>query len=166
MRFVDLFAGLGGFHVALSKLGHTCVLASEIDPSLQSLYEKNFRIRPKGDVRKIREDDVPRHDILCAGFPCQPFSKAGEQQGLDCPDWGDLFGQVVKFLRGSEPRFFILENVPNLERHDGGKTWKKMRRRLEGLGYSVDARKLSPHQFGVPQIRERLFIVGSRRKLN
>jgi DNA (cytosine-5)-methyltransferase 1 len=166
MRFVDLFAGLGGFHVALSKLGHTCVLASEIDPALQKLYEQNFGIKPKGDVRKIKEEDIPRHDILCAGFPCQPFSKAGEQQGLDCPDWGDLFGQVVKFLRASKPRFFILENVPNLERHDGGETWKKMRRRLAGLGYAVDARKLSPHQFGIPQIRERLFIVGSRKKLN
>jgi len=164
MRFVDLFAGLGGFHVALSKLGHTCVLASEIDPALQVLYEKNFGIKPRGDVRKIKEDDVPAHDILCAGFPCQPFSKAGEQEGLDCPDWGDLFGQVVKFLRASEPRFFILENVPNLERHDGGKTWTKMRARLEALGYAVDARRLSPHQFGVPQIRERLFIVGSRKK--
>jgi DNA (cytosine-5)-methyltransferase 1 len=166
MRFVDLFAGLGGFHVALSKLGHTCVLASEIDPSLRLLYEKNFGTSPKGDVRKIKKDEIPRHEILCAGFPCQPFSKAGEQEGLDCPDWGDLFGQVVKFLKASEPRFFILENVPNLERHDEGRTWAKMRGKLKGLGYSVDARKLSPHQFGVPQIRERLFIVGDRRNLN
>lgn len=166
MRFVDLFAGLGGFHIALSKLGHTCVMASEIDPALRLLYEKNFGIKPKGDVRKIGEDDIPRHDILCAGFPCQPFSKAGEQQGLDCPDWGDLFGQVAKFLRVAKPRFFILENVPNLERHDGGKTWQTMQRRLKRLGYSVDARKLSPHQFGIPQIRDRLFIVGSRRKLD
>lgn len=166
MRFVDLFAGLGGFHVALAKLGHKCVLASEIDPVLQSLYERNFGIKPKGDVRKISEDEIPRYDILCAGFPCQPFSKAGEQEGLDCPNWGDLFGQVVKFLKVSEPRFFILENVSNLERHDGGKTWQTMRRKLEGLGYAVDARKFSPHQFGIPQIRERLFIVGSRKKLN
>jgi DNA (cytosine-5)-methyltransferase 1 len=166
MRFVDLFAGLGGFHVALSKLGHVCVLASEIDPVLQALYENNFGVKPKGDVRRIKESDVPSHDILCAGFPCQPFSKAGEQQGLDCPDWGDLFGEVVKFLRASEPRFFILENVPNLERHDRGATWTKMRARLEALGYTVEARKLSPHQFGVPQIRERLFIVGSRGTLN
>lgn len=166
MRFVDLFAGLGGFHVALSNLGHTCVLASELDPSLQKLYEENFGIRPNGDVRRIKKAEIPKHDILCAGFPCQPFSKAGEQEGLDCPEWGDLFGQVLKFLRASEPRYFILENVPNLGRHDGGKTWKKMRAALERLGYEVDARTLSPHQFEIPQIRERLFIVGDRQNLD
>ncbi len=166
MRFVDLFAGLGGFHIALSNLGHRCVLASEIDPGLQVLYERNFGLKPEGDIRDVVSfNDIPRHDILCAGFPCQPFSKAGAQEGLDCPQWGDLLDMVLNVLRAAKPRFLILENVPNLERHEDGKTWTKMRKGLEKLGYSVDARKLSPHQFGVPQIRERLFIVGSLKGL-
>src|SRR5689334_8501512 len=89
MRFVDLFAGLGGFHLALKSLGHTCVFASEINETLRDLYEKNFGIRPEGDIRKVAAAEVPPHDVLCAGFPCQPFSKAGEQQGFGCPKWGD-----------------------------------------------------------------------------
>ena len=87
MQFIDLFAGLGGFHVALSKLGHECVMASEFDVDLAELYERNFGIKPAGDIRKIKLRDVPCHDILCAGFPCQPFSKAGGQRGLQCPQW-------------------------------------------------------------------------------
>lgn len=163
MRFVDLFAGLGGFHVALSKLGHTCVLASEIDPTLRDLYKKNFSLAPKGDIREIvKSKSIPSHDILCAGFPCQPFSKAGEQEGLDCPEWGDLFGYVISVLRTAKPKYLILENVPNLERHNNGETWVAMRKSLKRCGYSIDARRFSPHDFGVPQIRDRLFIVGSR----
>ena len=89
LRFVDLFAGLGGFHQALTGIGHRCVFASEVDPTLASLYERNFGIKPAGDIRDAHLE-VPAHDILCAGFPCQPFSKAGEQRGFDCPQWGDL----------------------------------------------------------------------------
>lgn len=167
MRFVDLFAGLGGFHIALSKLGHKCVMASELDPLLRSLYKKNFSIEAQGDIREIvKSKEIPPHDILCAGFPCQPFSKAGEQEGLECPEWGDLFGYVVSVLKVAEPNFLILENVPNLERHNGGKTWTTMKRMLKKCGYTVDARRFSPHDFGVPQIRDRLFIVGSRKGLD
>jgi len=126
MRFVDLFAGLGGFHVALRSLDHTCVFACEIDEGLRSLYAKNFGLMPEGDIRKISVEDIPSHDILCAGFPCQPFSKAGEQQGLKCPKWGDLFKYVLKILRHHQPEYLILENVPNLSRHDDGETWVKM----------------------------------------
>src|SRR3989338_6420059 len=126
MRFVDLFAGLGGLHVALRNLGHTCVFACEIDEGLRSLYAKNFGLMPEGDVRKIPVEDIPSHDILCAGFPCQPFSKAGDQQGLKCPKWGDLFKYVLKILRHHQPEYLILENVPNLSRHDNGSTWIKM----------------------------------------
>ncbi|MBC7853018.1 MAG: DNA cytosine methyltransferase [Pirellulaceae bacterium] len=85
MRFVDLCAGLGGFHIALSRLGHKCVFACEIDPTLQELYKRNFGITATGDLRKILAKEIPSHDILCAGFPCQPFSKAGGQEGLNCP---------------------------------------------------------------------------------
>ncbi|MEP9373866.1 DNA (cytosine-5-)-methyltransferase [Mesorhizobium sp. KR1-2] len=161
MRFIDLFAGLGGFHQALERLGHTCAFASELDPALADLYEKNFDVRPQGDIREAYAT-VPPHDILCAGFPCQPFSKAGDQLGFDCPQWGDLFDYVLKILDTHKPAYLLIENVPNLLRHDGGKTWEKIKARLEQLGYQVDKHKLSPYMFGVPQVRERAIIVGAR----
>jgi len=161
MRFIDLFAGLGGFHLALSRFSHEAVFASELDENLRDLYEGNFGLRPHGDIRHVAIDTIPPHDILCAGFPCQPFSKAGDQQGFDCPRWGDLFDYVLKIVAHRHPRFLLLENVPNLERHDGGQTWKLIQRRLRAEGYDVRHRRLSPHRFGIPQIRERLFIVAS-----
>lgn len=164
MRFIDLFAGLGGFHQALTQLGHRCVFASEIDADLADLYEKNFGFRPHGDIRKSYRK-VPAHDILCAGFPCQPFSKAGEQLGFDCPQWGDLFEYVIRILKRHQPRFLLIENVPNLLRHDEGRTWQQVCDRLRDAGYSIEFNRLSPHMFGVPQIRERALIVGARNGL-
>jgi DNA (cytosine-5)-methyltransferase 1 len=165
MHFVDLFAGLGGFHQGLARLGHQCVFASDIDPELADLYEKNFGIRPAGDIRDAYKQ-VPPHDILCAGFPCQPFSKAGEQKGFKCPEWGDLFDFVEAILKRHKPRYLMLENVPNLLRHADGKTWKDISNRLHRLNYNVDWARLSPHMFGVPQVRERAFIIGSRAPLD
>ncbi len=166
MRFIDLFAGLGGFHVALERLGHKCVFASELDANLQQLYEKNFGMRPHGDIRAVPVTKIPAHDILCAGSPCQPFSKAGEQQGFDCPKWGDLFEHVLRVLRHHKPEHVILENVPNLERHSKGETWAQLKQGLESAGYDIRTKHLSPHQYGIPQIRERVFIVGSRSGLD
>lgn len=165
LRFIDLFAGLGGFHQALERLGHRCVFASELDPALAKLYKKNFELEPVGDIREAL-DAVPPHDILCAGFPCQPFSKAGEQLGFDCPQWGDLFDYVVRILRRHKPAYLLIENVPNLMRHKGGETWANIENRLRGLGYAIDSGKLSPHLFGVPQVRERAIIVGARKGLD
>jgi DNA (cytosine-5)-methyltransferase 1 len=162
MRFIDLFAGLGGFHQALTSLGHECVFASEVDPDLAALYELNFNLKPVGDIKQVPLSDIPNHDILCAGFPCQPFSKAGGQKGLQCPQWGDLIGYVIAILKHHKPELFIIENVPNLVRHDEGKTWASIKERLEGAGFAVEDANLSPHMFGVPQIRERAFIVGRR----
>jgi DNA (cytosine-5)-methyltransferase 1 len=139
LAFVDLFAGLGGFHAALAGLGHRCVMASEIDPDLQRFYELNHGIRPKGDVRLIAVEEIPDHDILCAGFPCQPYSKAGAQHGMDCTKWGDLIKQVFRILHAKRPRYILLENVPNLVRHAGGETWEYIRQELESLGYGVEA---------------------------
>lgn len=167
MRFIDLFAGLGGFHIALGSLGHTCVFACEIDPILRELYKKNFNIYPESDIREISAKDVPTHDIFCAGFPCQPFSKAGDQQGTECPQWGDLFeDHALRIIKAHKPRYVLLENVPNLGRHNCGNTWKQMQQSLSNCGYEVDAQILSPHNFGIPQIRERMFIVGSRTGLD
>ena len=166
MKFIDLFAGLGGFHVALRRLGHECVFASEIDATLQALYSKNFSLDAHGDIRRVLLSDIPQHHILCAGFPCQPFSKAGRQKGLDCPRFGSLFDNVIAILKARTPEFIILENVPNLARHNGGETWAEMRTRLEKAGYEIDEHRLSPHQFGIPQIRERIYIVGCRSGLS
>jgi DNA (cytosine-5)-methyltransferase 1 len=162
LRFIDLFAGLGGFHLALTRLGHQCVFASEVNTTLRDVYRQNFAMSPAGDIRDVRARDVPAHDVLCAGFPCQPFSKAGSQQGFNCRKWGDLFDRVLEILGYHKPEYLILENVPNLERHDGGETWLLMRKMLREQGYHIHAQRLSPHRFGIPQIRERLFIVGSR----
>ncbi|MDE2771101.1 MAG: DNA (cytosine-5-)-methyltransferase [Bacteroidota bacterium] len=164
IKFIDLFAGLGGFHQALRQRGGQCVFASEVDPKLSSLYEKNFGIPPWGDIRKIRPSAIPDHDVLCAGFPCQPFSKAGDQKGLKCPQWGDLFSYVVRILEAKGPRYFIIENVPNLVRHNNGKTWDTICDQLR-VDYNISFEKLSPHMFGIPQKRERTFIVGDRQGL-
>jgi DNA (cytosine-5)-methyltransferase 1 len=165
LRYVDLFAGLGGFHVALNRLGHECVFASELCGPLQDTYKQNFGIQPVGDIRQVEPATIPEHDLLCAGFPCQPFSKAGEQQGLDCPDQGDLFSYVAAILKHHQPRYFFLENVPNLLRHDEGGTYALMKKTLRKLGYDVRETLLSPHQFGIPQVRERAYIVGSLDKM-
>ncbi|MFM8901025.1 MAG: DNA cytosine methyltransferase [Burkholderiales bacterium] len=164
-RFVDLFAGLGGFHIALSRLGGRCVMAAEWAVHLQDLYEKNFGIRPLGDIRLIDPASVPDHEILTAGFPCQPFSKAGEQLGFECTEQGMLFHNVAAILNVKQPAFFILENVPNLLKHDDGKTWAKIKHILQESGYNVVVERLSPHNFGIPQIRERAYIVGSKTTL-
>lgn len=162
-RFIDLFAGLGGFHLALGRLGGTCVFAAEWKENLRELYAANFGLHPEGDITQVEPQSVPEHDVLTAGFPCQPFSKAGEQLGFECTKQGGLFFNVEEILRQKKPRFFILENVPNLLKHDNGKTWGKIQKLLgqDGLGYHIDAAKLSPHNFGIPQIRERIYIVGS-----
>lgn len=157
---MDLFAGLGGFHVALSRLGHECVFAAEIDKNLRDLYHRNFGLRPASDVRFCWKD-VPSHDVLCAGFPCQPFSKAGSQKGFECPDSGDLFEYLLKVVDAHLPKLLLFENVPNILRHAGGATWKRIRSSLEARGYSVDCKEISPHEIGVPQIRPRAIIVAA-----
>lgn len=166
-RFIDLFAGLGGFHLALDRLGGACVFAAEWKENLRGLYETNFGLRPAGDITLVAPQSIPDHDVLTAGFPCQPFSKAGEQLGFECTKQGGLFFNVEEILRQKKPRFFILENVPNLLKHDQGKTWEKIQKLLghDGLGYHIDAAKFSPHNFGIPQIRERIYIVGSLKPL-
>lgn len=163
MRFIDLFAGLGGFHKALHSLGHECVFASELDPTLQKLYRENWGIEAKGDIKKIVKDEIdsiPQHDILCAGFPCQPFSKAGNQAGMTDEVRGTLFDEIIKILKHRTPQFFILENVPFIAKHDNEATWNYMKSELSGVGYTVDHEIYSPQDFGIPQHRKRIFIVG------
>ena len=175
MKFIDLFAGLGGFHLALKRLGHQCVFACEKDEELRVLYEKNFGTKPEGNIKDVKIKDIPDHDILCAGFPCQPFSKATPTElrtGFDNPKQGDLFDYVIKILRAKKPRYFILENVLHIRRHNNEQTWQKIYNALEDAledaletGYKVREICLSPHQFEIPHIRRRMFIVGDRHDL-
>lgn len=165
-EFVDLFAGLGGFHVALESLGGKGVFAAEWEPTLNALYKTNFGIQPWSDINDLESDadierEVPDHDVLTAGFPCQPFSKAGDQLGFADTLQGNLFFKVHQILSVKRPRRFILENVPNILKHDGGRTREKIVTMLERLGYAVDVRHFSPHEFGIPQVRDRAYFVGS-----
>lgn len=167
LKFIDLFAGLGGFHVALEKLGYECVFASEKKENLALLYEENFNIPVNRDITKIEVEKIPSFDILCAGFPCQPFSKAGDQLGLDDEKNGNLFDKLVDIIDYHKPEYFILENVRNLESHDNFNTWRYIKNKLENvLGYSIDKKILSPHNLGIPQHRERIFIVGKKTNLD
>lgn len=162
LKFIDLFAGIGGFHIALEKFGHECVFASEKKINLAELYEKNFGIEVNRDITKVKVSDIPSFDILCAGFPCQPFSKAGKQDGLLDEQNGSLFDKIVDILDYHRPKYFILENVRNLISHDNKNTWFYIKEQLEEkLGYKIDKKIYSPHNFGIPQHRERLFIIGS-----
>jgi DNA (cytosine-5)-methyltransferase 1 len=172
VRFVDLFAGLGGFHLALEGLGHECVFASEIDEELRELYKARFPGSASvvhGDIRQCK-DKVPAHDILCAGFPCQPFSKSGSQIGLGDVTRGTLFHEILEILEARRPRYAVLENVGNFERHDEGRTWEIVQEKLRSLGYHVRGTEhvasgghglISPHHFGHPHTRERFFAVAS-----
>ena len=138
LKFIDLFAGLGGFHLALSELGHKCVFASELNEELRDLYEKNHKTKISGDINEIDIKLIPAHDILCAGFPCQPFSKAGSQLGLDDPDNGNLFYKIMEILEVHKPEYVFLENVPNLKGHDNGNTWRVIHNELSKF-YDVHA---------------------------
>lgn len=166
IRFVDLFAGLGGFHLALRDLGGEGVFAAEWEPALNDLYEVNFGLKPWSDVnaldaRGVIQEAIPDHEVLTAGFPCQPFSKSGSQQGFEHTAQGQLFFAVLEILRVKRPRRFILENVPNILRHQGGVTRETIVSKLEDLGYEVDVELFSPHEFGIPQVRQRAYFVGS-----
>lgn len=169
-RFIDLFAGIGGFRIAFSDEGGECVMSSEWDKYAQLTYQANFGEKPEGDITKIAEEDIPDHDILTAGFPCQPFSIAGvtkhnalgNQHGLLHATQGTLFFDVARIIREKRPRAFLLENVKNLKSHDKGKTFQVIRQTLESeLGYHIYYKILDARNV-VPQHRERIYIAGFR----
>jgi len=173
-KFIDLFAGIGGFHIALSELGGTCVLASEIDEAAQSIYRKNFEKEMQGpivgDIIPLTEKSlsklIPEHDVLAGGFPCQPFSKSGAQLGMD-ETRGTLFYNIAKIIEKRRPKVIILENVRNLTGPKHRHTWALILRVLRDLGYHVSdipsivsPHTISPKLGGTPQIRDRVYIVG------
>jgi DNA (cytosine-5)-methyltransferase 1 len=171
LRMIDLFAGVGGFRYAFERaLGAECVFSSEWDRFSQKTYEANWGEQPHGDITQISVDDIPDHDILTAGFPCQPFSIAGVSKrnslgykhGFEHPTQGTLFFNVQSIIGAKRPRMFLLENVKNLLRHDKGRTFEVILQTLrDELGYHVDYKVLDARTL-VPQHRERVFIVGFR----
>lgn len=158
-KFIDLFAGIGGIRIPFDKFNGKCVFTSEIDPHCQDVYEANFGERPHGDITKIAPQDVPDHDILLGGFPCQAFSIIGRQKGF-ADTRGTLFFNIEKILEEKQPRAFLLENVKQLFTHDKGCTYKVIHKKLTDLGYKVHTEILNSLDFGVPQKRERTYIVG------
>lgn len=166
-KFIDLFAGIGGFHQAMSALGGECVMASEINQACVDTYKLNFKDVPvMGDLTKISPKDIPYFDVLCAGFPCQPFSKAGAQQGFSDKDRGNLFYTIMNILDSHpEAKFLILENVRNLA--DKTENWDIITNELAKRNFYITESPiiLSPHNFGIPQIRERVYILGMRKDI-
>ena len=166
MRFIDLFCGIGGFHQALARLGMECVFACDRDEACRRAYESNYGLRPAGDILEVAPDSLPDFDVLCAGFPCQSFSKAGHRRGFD-DDRGNLFFSICRIAAAKSPSYMILENVRNLASHDSGNTWRVIRESLESLGYETYAEPLilNARDFGVPQNRERVIILCKRSDL-
>ena len=160
-KFIDLFAGIGGFHQAMVQLGGQCVYASEIDKFCMERYKENYNIDADHDITKINPEEVPDHDVLCGGFPCQAFSKAGKQKGFE-ETRGTLFFYIEKILQAKKPKYIVLENVRNLVSHDNGNTWKVIRQHIIDCGYRITENPIiiSPHQLGIPQLRERVVILG------
>lgn len=159
--FIDLFAGIGGIRIPFEELGGSCVFTSEWDKSAQMVYLANFGEKPHGDITKIESSKIPDHNILLAGFPCQPFSIIGN--GLGFTDTrGTLFFEIERILRDKKPEAFLLENVKQLVKHDSGRTFKVILSKLKNLGYHTHWRVLNALDFGLPQKRERVIIVGFR----
>ena len=164
-NFIDLFAGVGGFHLALSSFGAKCVFASEWDESAASTYRKNFNTEVFGDITLIDEKNIPQHQILCGGFPCQAFSVSGKQKGFE-DTRGTLFFDIARIIDFHKPKVVFLENVKNLAKHDSGKTLETILNTLHKLDYNVNYKIFNSSNFGLPQNRERVFIVAFHNTLN
>ncbi len=158
-RFIDLFAGIGGIRIPFQELGGRCVFTSEWDKFASQTYKVNFKEIPWGDITNIPAKDIPAHDLLLAGFPCQPFSQAGLKKGFQ-DTRGTLFFNIAEILNYHRPKAILLENVKRLRSHDSGNTLKVIVRTLEDLGYTIQTRVMNAKDFGLPQNRERIYIVG------
>ena len=164
-KFIDLFAGLGGFRLALESLGAKCVYSNEWDPHAQKVYAENFGHIPEGDITKVDEKTIPDHDILCAGFPCQAFSISGKQRGFE-DSRGTLFFDVARIVKEKKPKIVFMENVKNFATHDGGKTLSVVKSTMEELGYTFYQKVLNSVTYGMPQKRERIYMVCFRNDLD
>lgn len=172
-RFIDLFAGIGGFHLAFDDAGAECVFVSEWDEPARKTYQRNFEKKsPKifkngmfaGDITKVKPKDIPDFDIICGGFPCQPFSQSGFKKGFK-DDRGNLFFHIAEIIKQKKPKAFFLENVRHLLNHDNGKTFATIKKTIEkDLGYSFYYKIVKGSDYGVPQHRPRLYMVGFKNK--
>ena len=163
--FIDLFAGLGGFRIALESLGAKCVYSNEWDKFAKEVYYNNFGDIPDDDITKVDERLIPDHDILCAGFPCQSFSISGKQNGFD-DDRGNLFFDIIRIIKHKKTKIIFMENVKNLVSHNNGKTLLTIKNEIQKLGYSFYYKVLNATDYGIPQKRERIYIVCFRNDLN
>ncbi|MEG2483693.1 MAG: DNA cytosine methyltransferase [Lachnospiraceae bacterium] len=163
--FIDLFAGLGGFRIALESLGGKCVYSNEWDEPVSKVYADNFGDTPEGDITQVDENTIPNHDILCAGFPCQAFSISGKQKGFE-DSRGTLFFDVARIVKAKKPKIVFMENVKNFATHDEGRTLEVIKATMMELGYTFNQRVLNAVDYGVPQKRERIYMVCFRNDLN
>lgn len=161
IKFIDLFCGIGSFHYSFKKLGWECVMASDIDSTARETYKENYGVTPLGDITKIDPRTVANYDILTAGVPCQSFSQCGKHAGFE-DDRGTMFFQVVRFIDYHKPKVVIIENVQGLLNHDGGRTFGRIKSDLESHNYTITYKVLKCSDYGLPQMRKRLFIVGVR----
>ncbi|MGF3065802.1 DNA cytosine methyltransferase [Facklamia sp. P12950] len=159
IKFIDLFSGIGGFRLAFENLGCECVFSSEIDIQARETYKVNFGEYPSGDIFKIEAEDIPDHEILCAGFPCQPFSVAGKRLGFEDAR-GTLFFEVARIIKGKRPKAFLLENVAGIVSHDNGRTLDTIINILKDLDYNVSWKLMNAKYYGIPQNRNRWYCVG------
>ena len=157
-KYIDLFAGIGGIRMPFDEIGGKCVFSSEIDKFARQTYQANYNEEPKGDITQIEPETIPSFDLLLAGFPCQPFSQAGLQKGFD-DTRGTLFFYIAELIKFHQPKAVLLENVKRLKSHDKGNTFKVMEKTLRDLGYNVFHEILAARDFGVPQNRERIYII-------
>lgn len=161
MKIVDLFCGIGSFHHSAKELGMECVFACDIDESVRKVYKANWGIEPAGDITTLDFSLIPDHDILCGGFPCQPFSQIGQHRGTD-DERGRLVDYIIGILIRHKPKACVLENVPALLTSENGETYAMIVRLLEDAGYKVVSKVLKANNYGIPQMRKRLFIVAIR----
>jgi DNA (cytosine-5)-methyltransferase 1 len=164
-KFIDLFSGLGGFRLALEYYRAECVFSSDIDEKVNAVYHNNFKDKPAGDITKIEAKDIPDHDILCAGFPCQSFSISGKKLGFN-DSRGTLFFDVARIVKEKKPKVVILENVKNFTTHDNGNTLRVVEATMHELGYTFFYKVLNAVDFGIPQNRERVYMISFRKDLN
>ena len=165
VKYIDLFAGIGGFHTAMKSFGAQCVFSSEWDKHAQKTYYENYNIMPEGDITKINAEDIPSHDILCAGFPCQPFSISGKRMGFE-DTRGTLFFDVARIAKYHKPNILFMENVRNFATHDNGNTLKTVADTLDEIGYNLWYKVLNASHYGLPQNRERIYMIGIRKDID
>ena len=165
LKYIDLFAGVGGIRLGFDDENTECVFSSEWDKFAQQTYEANFREKPAGDIKQIKASDIPNHDVLLGGFPCQPFSNIGKRNGFSDENQGTLFFDILRILQYHQPSMFLLENVPGILTIDGGKTFEVIMESLENAGYNVFYDVLDAKNFGLAQNRKRVIFVGFHKGL-